>query len=81
MIYLLKEFIDRFPTLAKETYRRLVKEFINQDEQVKFQILNLACKVVNKNKTDDKVTQIFDYLLKVASYDRSLLIRQQARML
>ena len=27
MIYLLKEFIERFPTLSKETFRRLVKGF------------------------------------------------------
>jgi hypothetical protein len=36
MIYLLKEFIDRFPTLSKETFRRLVIGFISEiDEQVK----------------------------------------------
>ena len=28
MIYLLKEFIDRFPSLAKETFRRLVCSFV-----------------------------------------------------
>ena len=27
LIYLLKEFIDRFPTLSKETFRRLAKTF------------------------------------------------------
>lgn len=33
MIYLLTEFIDRFPTLSKETYRRFVVEFINQEDE------------------------------------------------
>lgn len=28
MIYLIKEFIDRFPTLSKETFRRLVKDIL-----------------------------------------------------
>lgn len=43
--------------------------------------MNLACKVLIKNKEDEKVREIFDYLCKVASYDKSLLLRQKARML
>ena len=43
--------------------------------------MNLACKVLVKNKDDQKIREIFDYLCKVASYDKSLLIRQKARML
>jgi hypothetical protein len=76
MIYLLKEFIDRFPTLAKETFRRLVSGFIQESEsQVKLQIINLGCKVMNKNQSDDKIKEIFEYLLKISSYDKSLVIR------
>ena len=53
MIYLLKEFIDRFPTLSKETFRRLVKGYIEEkDDHVKFQIINLGCKIMVKNKDD-----------------------------
>jgi len=33
MIYLLKEFIDRFPSLSRETFRRLVKGYINEHDQ------------------------------------------------
>ena len=33
MIYLLKEFIDRFPSLSRETFRRLVKNYINEHDQ------------------------------------------------
>jgi hypothetical protein len=33
MIYLLKEFIDRFPTLSKETFRRLVKGFVGEEDE------------------------------------------------
>ena len=32
MIYLLKEFIDRFPTLSKETFRRLVKSYTSEGD-------------------------------------------------
>ena len=60
MIYLLKEFIDRFPSLSKETLRRLAKGFVNeQEEQVKQQIMNLACKVFVNNKEDQRVRDIF----------------------
>jgi hypothetical protein len=30
MIYLLKEFIDRFPTLSNETLRRLAKGYVSE---------------------------------------------------
>ena len=30
MIFLMKEHIDRFPTLSKETFRRLVRNYINE---------------------------------------------------
>lgn len=82
MIYLLKEFIDRFPSLAKETFRRLVCGFIQEsDSQVKLQIINLGCKVLIKNTEDQNVREIFDYLLKLANYDKSYIIRQKARIL
>ena len=60
MIYLLKEFIDRFPSLSKETFRRLVKGYMDEkDDQVKVQIINLGCKVMVKNKQDEKIKEIF----------------------
>lgn len=30
MIYLLQEYIDRFPTFSKETFRRLVKNYLSE---------------------------------------------------
>ena len=33
MIYLLKEFIDRFPNLSKETLRRLTKGFSAEKDE------------------------------------------------
>jgi len=32
MIFLLKEFIDRFPSLSKETLRRLAKGYISESD-------------------------------------------------
>ena len=34
-----------------------------------------------KNESDDKIREIFEYLLKIASYDKNLVIRQKARVL
>ena len=51
MIYLLQEFLDSFPTLAKETLRRLIKGFCSEkDDMVKEQIMNLACEVRSRDK-------------------------------
>lgn len=48
MVWLIKEYLNRFPTLARETFRRLVKGFIEEsDPEVKLQILNLGLKVYN----------------------------------
>ena len=44
------------------------------------QIINLGCQVMSMNKKDKAITEIFDYLLKVASYDKSLIIRQKVRI-
>ena len=35
----------------------------------------------SKNPEDENIREIFDYLLKVASYDKSLMIRQKVRIL
>jgi hypothetical protein len=43
--------------------------------------MNLGCKVMLKNESDDKIREIFEYLLKIASYDKNLVIRQKARVL
>ncbi len=34
-----------------------------------------------QNTLDEKVKEIFDYLLKVANYDKSTLVRQKVRIL
>lgn len=83
MIYLMKEHIEKFPTLSKETFRRLVKNYIHeQSDDVKLQIINLGAKLALKHKDDPKIQEISNYLFKVASFDRSsLIIRQKARML
>lgn len=37
--------------------------------------MNLACDVMSRNKEDNKVREINEYLFKVASFDKSFLIR------
>lgn len=45
------------------------------------QILNLAAKVISKNKDDPKVIEIGEYLMNVAIRDKNLIVRQKARTL
>ena len=60
MIYLLKEHINKFPTLSKETFRRLIKGFSEETcDEVKHQILCLSSEVMKINNSDEKVAEIF----------------------
>ena len=53
MIHLLAKQVDEFPTLAKETLRRLILTFCDQKSSaVKCQILNLAFSVYKNNQGD-----------------------------
>lgn len=53
MIHLLAKQVDEFPTLAKETLRRLILTFCDQKSSaVKCQILNLAFSVYQNNQGD-----------------------------
>jgi hypothetical protein len=62
--------------------RRLAKGFNQEsDELVKCQILTLGSKVYQISKDNDSIKQMQKYLLKVASLDRSLIVRQKARAL
>lgn len=46
MISLLRQFTGVFPTLAKETFRRLVAGYLQErDEAVKLEIINLGTQV------------------------------------
>lgn len=47
IIWLLGEFIDQFPTLAMESFRRLVKMFKKEHECVKLEIINLGLRTMH----------------------------------
>ena len=46
VIWLVREFIDRFPTLARETFRRLVEKFASEGSDMKLEILSLGVRVL-----------------------------------
>ena len=46
VIWLVGEFIDRFPTLARETFRRLVEKFAAEGVEMKLEILSLGVRVL-----------------------------------
>ena len=82
MVYLLKEFSERFKTLSKETLRRLIKQFNNSEtEMVILQILNLSAKLLANQNEDEKLYEICNFLFNKALNDESLLVRQKAKMI
>lgn len=84
MIHLLSKQVNSFPTLAKETLRRLILSFCEQKSSaVKCQVLNLAFAVFQQSTSqveqEDSEAgpeeQMLKYVLKVASLDENLIVK------
>jgi len=69
----------RIPDLAPEVLRVLARDFINEDTEVKVQILNLACILFLINQ--QKLAPLFKYVMDLCKYDVSFDLRDRARLL
>merc|ERR1712159_11288 len=67
--WIIGEFIDQVPRFGPDALRLLLKEFVEQDLEVKMQTLNLGCKVylINKEQSEPFVNYMFD----LCKYDTS----------
>lgn len=77
--WIIGEFIDQVPRFGPDALRLLLKEFVEQDLEVKMQTLNLGCKVylINKEQSEPFVNYMFD----LCKYDTSYDLRDRARLL
>lgn len=82
VIRLVIDFINYFKTSARETFRKLVKNFLNEKLQVKFQILQLGITLMMIKFEDgtEKLEKIFNYLLKVALADADYGLKMFTRL-
>lgn len=79
ILWLLGEYSDRVPKIAPDVLRKMAKNFVNEQDIVKLQILNLAVKLCLNNPTQTK--PFCQYVFQLAKYDQNYDIRDRARFL
>ncbi|PNF40561.1 AP-3 complex subunit beta-2 [Cryptotermes secundus] len=79
ILWLLGEYSDRVPKIAPDVLRKMSKTFINEEDIVKLQILNLAVKLYLTNPKQTKL--LCQYVFSLARYDQNYDIRDRARFL
>lgn len=79
ILWLLGEYSDRVPKIAPDVLRKMAKNFINEQDIVKLQTLNLAVKLYLNNPIQTK--PFCQYVFQLAKYDQNYDIRDRARFL
>lgn len=79
ILWLIGEYVDCVPKLAPDILRRSVKQFIECEDIVKLQILNLAAKLLLTNPKQTRL--LVQYVFTLARYDQNYDIRDRARFL
>ncbi|KAG1662789.1 AP-3 complex subunit beta-1 [Nymphon striatum] len=79
ILWLLGEYSDRVPRIAPDVLRKMAKTFINEEDIVKLQILNLATKLLITNPKQTKL--LSHYVFNLAKYDQNYDLRDRARLL
>ncbi|CAN8027190.1 unnamed protein product [Ixodes persulcatus] len=79
ILWLLGEYADRVPKIAPDVLRKVAKTFIQEEDIVKLQTLNLASKLYLINPKQTKL--ITQYVFSLAKYDQNYDIRDRVRFL
>lgn len=79
ILWLLGEYSDRVPKIAPDVLRKMAKSFMNEQDIVKLQTLNLAVKLYLSNPNQTKL--LCQYVFQLAKYDQNYDIRDRARFL
>lgn len=79
ILWLLGEYSNRVPKIAPDVLRKMAKTFINEEDIVKLQTLNLAVKLYLSNPEQTK--KFCQYVFQLAKYDQNYDIRDRARFL
>ncbi|XP_067666923.1 AP-3 complex subunit beta-2-like isoform X2 [Haliotis asinina] len=79
ILWLIGEYSERVPKIAPDVLRKFAKSFIQEEDIVKLQILNLAAKLCITNQKQTKL--LCQYVLNLAKYDQNYDIRDRSRFL
>ncbi|XP_064481144.1 AP-3 complex subunit beta-2-like [Ornithodoros turicata] len=79
ILWLLGEYAQHVPKIAPDVLRKVAKTFVEEEDIVKLQALNLASKLYLTNPKQTKL--IAQYVFNLAKYDHNYDIRDRVRFL
>ena len=79
LVWMVGEYRDKIAKLAPDLLRKLLKTFMQENELVKIQILNLALKLYLANPK--QTANLFKYTMDLCKYDSNIDLRDRARMM
>ncbi|XP_043235476.1 AP-3 complex subunit beta-2-like isoform X1 [Amphibalanus amphitrite] len=79
ILWLIGEYCDRIPRIAPDVLRKMAKTFINEEDIVKLQIVNLASKLCLTNPEQTEL--LAQYVYSLARYDPSYDLRDRVRLM
>lgn len=81
ILWTVGEYCEKIPMLATECLRKLLRNFADEPDTVKRQVLNLGAKLHRCKSAGKKAAPFFEYALALAKYDANYDIRDTARVL
>ncbi|XP_041444277.1 AP-3 complex subunit beta-2 isoform X1 [Xenopus laevis] len=79
ILWLIGEYCEHVPKIAPDVLRNMAKSFINEEDIVKLQTINLAAKLYLTNPKQTKL--LTQYVLNLAKYDQNYDIRDRTRFI
>lgn len=79
ILWLIGEYNDHVPRIAPDVLRKVAKSFVDEENSVKLQILNLAVKLFLNNPQQTEL--LCQHIFSLARYDTNYDIRDRARFL
>ncbi|ALC49274.1 rb [Drosophila busckii] len=79
IIWLIGEYNEKVPLIAPDVLRKMAKSFVDEQDVVKLQVLNLGVKLYLTNPTQTSL--LCQYVFTLARYDTNYDVRDRARFL
>lgn len=79
IIWLVGEFYEEVSHIAADILRIMAKNFANEDDSVKMQVITLGTKIYLKE--GDHISLLYQYILNLGKYDTSYDIRDRVRFI
>lgn len=81
ILWLVGQYAETLPKVGPDVLRQAVKNFVNEDNITKLQILTLSAKLICLNPSSPVLNSLNQYLLNLARYDIDYDVRDRARFI